>query len=38
MLRWISGNARKDRIQIEETCLNIGVSPNDEKMRKSRLQ
>jgi hypothetical protein len=33
MLRWISGNTRKDKIQTKENCLKIRVTPIDEKMR-----
>jgi hypothetical protein len=35
MLRWISGNTRKDRIRNEEIRLKVGVAPIDEEMRKS---
>ena len=38
MLRWISGNTRKDRIQNEKIRLNIGLTPIDVKMRESRLR
>ena len=37
MLRWISGNTRKDKIQTKENCLKIRVTPIDEKMRESCL-
>ena len=35
MLRWISGNTQKDRIQNEEIRLKIAVVPIDEKMGES---
>ena len=38
MLRWISGNKRKDGIQNEEIRLKIRMAPIDEKMRESRLR
>lgn len=38
MLRWISGNTWKDRIQNEEIHLKIGVVPIDEKMREDCLR
>jgi len=38
MLRWMSGNTRKDRIWNEEICLKIGVAPIDEKLREIRLR
>ena len=38
MLRWISGNTRKYRIRNEKIHLKIGVTPIDEKIRKSRLR
>ena len=38
MLRWISGNTWKDRIQNEEIHLKIGLVPIDEKMREDCLR
>jgi hypothetical protein len=38
MLKWISGNMKKDTSQIEEICLKIEVASIDEKIRKSRLR
>ncbi len=38
MLRWISGNTNKDRIQNEEIHLKIWVTLIDEKMRDNRLR
>ena len=38
MLKWKSGNIRKDRIQNEEIHLKIGVAPIDGKMRESHLR
>ena len=38
MLRWISGNKRKDGIQNEEIRLKIRMAPIDEKMRESHLR
>ena len=38
MLKWISGNTWKDRIQNEKINLKIGVAPIDKKMRESRLK
>ena len=38
MLRWISGNSRKDKIRNNEICLKIRVGPIDAKMRESCLR
>ena len=38
MLKWISGNTWKDRIQNEKINSKIGVAPIDKKMRESRLK
>jgi len=38
MLKWISGNTRKARIQNEEIRQKIGVAPIDEKMKESYLR
>ena len=38
MLRWISGNTRKDRIPKEEIFLMIRVASIDENMGKSYLR
>ena len=38
MLKWISGNTWKDRIQNEKINLKIGVAPIDKKMRESCLK
>ncbi len=38
MLRWMSGNTRKNKIWNEEIRLKIGVTHCDEKMRASRLR
>ena len=35
MLKWISENTLKDRIQNEEIRPKIGVAPIDEKMKES---
>ena len=39
MVRWICGNAQKDRIWNEEICLKIGVVPinGKEKKKKGRV-
>lgn len=38
VLRWISGNIRKDKIWNEEICLKIVVATIDEKIRVSHLR
>ena len=38
MLRWMSENIRKNRIQNKEIHLKIRVTPIDEKMRESHLR
>ena len=38
MLKWISGNTRKDEIPNEEIHLKTRVAPIDEKTRKSHLR
>ena len=38
MLRWISGNTRKDKIRNEEIHLKIQVTFIGEKMRESHLR
>jgi len=38
ILRWISGNTLKDRIRNERICLNIGVTPIDERTIESCLR
>ena len=35
MLKWISENTLKDKIQNEEIRQKIGVAPIDEKMKES---
>ena len=34
MLRWITENIRKDRLQNEEICLKIGMTPINAKKRR----
>ena len=34
MLRWITENIGKDKLQNEEICLKIGLTPINEKMRR----
>ena len=34
MLRWITENIRKDKLQNEEICLKIGMTPINENMRR----
>ena len=38
MLKWISGNIQKNRMQNEEIRLKIGVAPIDKNMQESRLR
>ena len=38
VLRWISGNIRKDKIRNEDICLRIVVASSDEKMRENCLR
>ena len=38
MLKLISGNIRKDKIQNEEFRLKIGMAPIEKKMRESCLR
>jgi len=38
ILRWISGNVRKNRIHTKELFLKIWVAPIDEKKRESHLK
>ncbi len=38
MLKLISGNIRKDKIQNEEIRLKIGMAPIEKKMRESCLR
>ena len=38
MLKWISENTRKDKIQNEEIRIKIRVAPIDEKMRENHLR
>lgn len=38
MLKWISGNTLKDRIQSEGIWQKIGEAPIDEKMKESNLR
>ena len=38
ILRWISENTLKDKIQNEKICLKIEVAPIDEKMMESYLK
>ena len=38
MLRWLSGNTRKYRIQNEKTSFKIAVTLIDEKMKESHLR
>ena len=37
MLRWVSKNKWKDRIQNKEICIKIGIAPSDEKMKENHL-
>ena len=37
MVRWICGNAQKDRLWNEEICLTIGVAPIIGKKKKGRV-
>ena len=38
MLKWISENTRKDKIQNEEIRIKIRVAPINEKMRENHLR
>ena len=38
MLRWISENAHKNRIQNEEIYLKVGVTPINKKMKEICLR
>ena len=38
MVRWICGNAQKDRIWNEEICLKIGVVPINGKEKKKKRE
>ena len=37
MLRWVSKNKWKDRIQNKEICIKIGIAPSDEKIKENYL-
>ena len=38
MLKWISENTRKDKIQNEEIRIKVRVAPINEKMRENHLR
>lgn len=38
MLKWISENTWKDKIQNEKICIKIRVAPIDEKMKENHLR
>lgn len=38
MLRWMTGETRKERIRNEHICMNLSVVPIGDKVREIRLR